>query len=368
MQERYTRQWERKGRRRGKSASDESPVPRRGDRSASDEARDSYYGLPVIHKPHWKWLIIWYFYLGGIAGASYALAALARLGGAPGGERIARAGRYLSLAALLPCPPLLILDLGRPERFYRMLRVVKLRSPMSVGTWILSGFGGVCGLAAVGQAGRDGLLGDSNPAARLARAIPTEPLDAVGLPFAFGLSGYTGVLLAATAVPLWTRHHLVMGPLFLASSLSNASAALSLALLPSARRGDPAHAAIERVETVAALSELALLTAFEYRLGPTLGRPLREGHVGRVYRLGALGMGIAAPLALRLGLTLAGRHSRPALALASALTLVGGFAFRYAMVIGGRLSADDPHATFELTRGASDADESAIASPLSPGA
>ena len=70
--------------------------------------------MPVIHKPHWRWLIITYFFLGGIAGGSYAIASVAELVGGAGGRRITR-GRFISLAALLPCPLLLVLDLGRPS-------------------------------------------------------------------------------------------------------------------------------------------------------------------------------------------------------------------------------------------------------------
>nr|MDQ3044587.1 polysulfide reductase NrfD [Chloroflexota bacterium] len=75
---------------------------------------------PVIHRPHWKWLIVAYFYLGGISGASFAIAALADMVGGVGNQRLVRTGRYLSIATLVPCPPLLILDLGRPARFLYM--------------------------------------------------------------------------------------------------------------------------------------------------------------------------------------------------------------------------------------------------------
>ena len=42
----------------------------------------------------------------------------------------------------------LVADLGRPERFLNMLRVFKLSSPMSVGSWLLSAFGGAATVAA----------------------------------------------------------------------------------------------------------------------------------------------------------------------------------------------------------------------------
>ncbi|MCV5792012.1 polysulfide reductase NrfD, partial [Escherichia coli] len=78
-----------------------------------------------------------------------------------GGDRArptVRTARYVSFLAFLPCPPLLILDLGRPERFLHMLRVVKLRSPMSVGTWCLILFGGAATTSVAAQAAQDGRL------------------------------------------------------------------------------------------------------------------------------------------------------------------------------------------------------------------
>ncbi len=322
-----------------------------GGRSAGDEARDSYYGLPVIHRPQWNWLIVLYFFLGGIAGASYAIAGIARLFDDAESRRIARAGRYLALATLIPSPVLLILDLGRPERFHHMLRVVKIRSPLSVGTWVLTLFGGVCALTALGQAAEDGLLGRDTALARLGRAVPERGLNLLGLAPAFALSGYTGTLLAATAVPLWTKRALLMGPLFLASSMSNATAAIALILALTPGSGEAGRRRLERLETVATVAELALLLAVRGGLGETIARPLVTGRLGRVYRLGVLGIGLGAPLALRAGSIVRSRApSRAATTLTSALILTGGLLFRYAILYAGRASADDPQATFALAR------------------
>jgi formate-dependent nitrite reductase membrane component NrfD len=315
-------------------------------RSAGDEARDSYYGVPVVHKPHWKWLIILYFYLGGLSGASYFVAAIAERFGGQHGRPIARAGHYLSLAALIPSPFLLILDLGRPERFLYMLRVVKLSSPMSVGTWGLTLFGAFCTLSAMVQAAQDGLLGQ----ARVLRRLPSQAISAVGSLFGFFVAGYTGVLLAATAIPLWTRAHRLMGPLFLASALSTATAALTL-ILTLARSSHESLKRLERLERVALVAELGLLLALRATLGRTLARPMEEGQLGAIYRGGVLGLGLVAPLALHArSILLKQPLSRAAASVASLLVLVGGFLFRYVIVMAGRASGDDPQATFEMTR------------------
>jgi hypothetical protein len=100
----------------------------------------SYYDYPVLKKPVWGWEIIWYFFFGGLAAGCYVIASIAALFGSREDRATARTGYYLSLLALLPCPALLIKDLGRPERFLNMLRIFKVKSPMSIGAriWRLS--------------------------------------------------------------------------------------------------------------------------------------------------------------------------------------------------------------------------------------
>jgi formate-dependent nitrite reductase membrane component NrfD len=332
----YERRWEARG------------GGRAGTRSVADETRTSYYGQPVIHKPEWKWLIIAYFFLGGIASGTYVLASIADLLGPRSDRRIVRAGRYLSLAALIPCPILLILDLGRPERFHHMLRVFKLRSPMSVGTWGLTVFGAFCALAALIQAARDGLLGRTNGAARLLCALPSRAIDLAGAAAALLVGGYTGVLLAATAVPLWTKNSPLMGPLFLASAASSSTAAiaLTLALVPGTKHRTLLR--LERLDAIFLAAEAALLGVSWLRVGRTIARPLTAGRLGWLNGLGVVGLGIAVPLALQVRALLAGAAPAPgAPAAAAALVLAGGYLFRCVLVMAGHKSADDPHATFE---------------------
>lgn len=318
--------------------------------SAAPRETTGYYGLPPIHKAHWHWLVISYFFLGGIAAGSYVVASLSDLLGGDSGRRIARVGRYVSLAALLPSPLLLILDLRRPERFLHMLRVFKLRSPMSLGVWGLVGFSAFSGLSASAQAARDGWLGAVPVAPVLLRALPGRAIGALGIGPAFFLGGYTGVLLAATAVPLWTRRFLLMGPLFVTSALSTGTAAIALVLSLAGNTSHRTLRRLERLDSVALLVELALMTTLHRGLGPIIGRPLEHGALGRVHTM-VLTLGLAAPLGLQGPAALFGwRLPRGVTALASVLVLVGGYMLRYLMVIGGQESANDPSATFEHAR------------------
>lgn len=310
-------------------------------RTASTGVRDTYYGAPVIKAPHWRWLIIVYFFLGGLAGGSSIIATVTELTG--GDRALARAARYLSVAAIIPSPVLLILDLGRPERFLNMLRIVKLRSPMSLGTWALGGLSLSSFAAAALQLRTD--AGHRKIPARGYRAV-----GVLGLPFAGFVSGYTGVLLAATNVPLWARNYLLMGPLFVASAFSSSLAALSLALGVTAGDQPETATKMARAEVVCLASELGLLTASLVRLG-TLGRPLTRGTWGSLFWPFAYFGGIVVPLALQiLGPARGYRASRFRRVATAIMVLAGSFVLRTLMIFAGRESANRPEDYFAYTR------------------
>ena len=95
--------------------------------------------------PHWKWLIVFYFFFGGLAGGCYFLAALIDLRGRPEDRPMARLGYYVVLPCLLVCGVLLIIDLSRPDRFWHLLLqsntlapMFKYWSPMSIGSSSMS--------------------------------------------------------------------------------------------------------------------------------------------------------------------------------------------------------------------------------------
>lgn len=97
-----------------------------------EQKEAAYYDYPVLKAPFWGWEIVWYFFFGGLAAGCYIIASLTALFGSRQDRATARTGYYLSLLALLPCPVLLIKDLGRPDRFLHMLRMFKMQSPMSI--------------------------------------------------------------------------------------------------------------------------------------------------------------------------------------------------------------------------------------------
>jgi hypothetical protein len=284
--------------------------------AASPDGTVSYYGQPVIKAPVWKGYIPWYFFAGGLAGASMPLAAVAGLRGNRALERRAWA---TALAALGISPVLLIADLGRPARFHHMLRVAKVTSPMSVGTWTISVAGTATGLAAARSF--FGWFPRAGAAAAGAAAL-LGPL----------VSAYTAVLVADTAVPAWHGALRELPFVFVGSSAASAGGAGAL-LTP------VAHAApARRLALAGAVGELAAAHRMERRLGD-LGEPYRRGTAGRLTRAArACTAGGAALLAARGG-------RRPGAAGGGALLLAGAALQRWAVFKAGIASAEDPRYT-----------------------
>ncbi|HET9110735.1 MAG TPA: NrfD/PsrC family molybdoenzyme membrane anchor subunit, partial [Ktedonobacterales bacterium] len=326
-------------------------------RPATYDERKTYYDHPMVKVPKWRWYIPGYFWLGGIAGGAAMIGAVAHFLGGRGGRETARHARYLSFVLAIICPVLLILDLHRPERFLRMFRVFKLSSPLSVGTWFLTAFGAVSGALALRQAADDDVIIRRKSAlGRLARRfIPAGPLSVLHGLFGLGLGGYTGVLIAVTAVPLWAAGGVLLGPLFLATALASGAAALILlALAFGKHEPDSMHIreSIEVVETVGAVSQLALVAAREAVVTKRINQPLRRGRWGLIYRAGAVGGGMVTPLALRLAARFLGpRAARTLSAVAATLNLLGALAERFAIIEAGKVSAADPLAYQDLTAG-----------------
>ncbi len=312
-----------------------------------EQREPTYYDYPVLKEPTWGWEIIWYFFFGGLAAGCYIIASIASLFGSSEDRAVARAGYYASLLALLPCPPLLIKDLGKPERFLNMLRIFKVKSPMSMGTYGLITFSAFSGLAAVIQAARDGLLGAWWGARWLAR-LPQKLLAVPGTFFAFFLGGYTGVLLTATSVPLWSRSKL-LGGVFLSSAVSTSSALIGLVLRIVGAPGKALHK-LERLEWAALLVEMTGLLAF-LRGSGRAARPLvgaGPDEKGRTFWSLVFGSGLILPWLLQ-SAGLLGKHTekrrRGCGILISLLVLIGGYFLRRTVIDAGHTSSMDARST-----------------------
>jgi len=305
---------------------------------------DGYYNYPVVRRPVWTWQIPAYFWLGGIAGGAYVTASLAQNFGSAEDRRYVADGFYLAALAAIPCAPLLTADLGRPERFHHMLRIFKPLSPMNLGAWTLTAFAPLTVARAAARAAETRLL--RGPLAALTRLVPKSLIELTGTVLGLTLAGYTGVLLAATNVPLWAKSKL-LGGVFMASAMSSGSAAVALA---AARRGAP-DAILHRlatIESAASVGEMAMLTGYLAQSGKT-ARPLTSGRVAMPFWLGAVGAGTLLPLLLH---RIAGRrHGGILRSLSSAAalgSLAGSLALRWSIFEAGKASSEDQAASFEL--------------------
>ena len=160
----------------------------------------TYYGRPILHTPPWGHEIPAYLFLGGVAGGSGLIAAGAAF---TGREVLRRNSRIASIVAVALGGAALAKDLGRPERALNMMRTLKLTSPMSVGSWILTGFGTGAGISLAAELAPAMLPHKVATNAVVSQAISVaDPIGSVTSAFfAPPLAAYTAVLLADTAAP-----------------------------------------------------------------------------------------------------------------------------------------------------------------------
>src|SRR5882762_6037979 len=254
--------------------------------------------------PHWRWLIILYFFFGGLAGGCYFVASMLDLMGRPSDRPLARLGYLLAFPIVVVCGLLLIADLGRPERFWHMMLqsatwrpMLKTYSPMSLGAWGLLVFGGFAFLSFLGA---------------LADGGRRRPLAVLRPP------GLIGTVVA------------VLGGLAGFFLVSSASTSIALLLLLGSRRVFLVGGlrALQRFDMIVLVLELLTLAALVVSLG-SLARVWLDAW-GALLVLGVVGLGIVAPLLL---------HARARTPISSearaaaVLVLLGGFLLRVVIVL-----------------------------------
>src|SRR6266511_937974 len=263
--------------------------------------------------PHWRWLIILYFFVGGIAGGSYFVAALLQWFGRPEDRPVIRTGYTLGFWGAIISGALLTLDLGRPLRFWHMLfqsehfpsLMFKSWSPISFGAWAILLFG-ACAALSWWEERRD------RPPILVAKLVA-----GLGGLFGFFVAGYTGVLLSVTNRPIWADSPW-LGALFLVSGGSTGAATL---LLLAPRRGIAQTSTrwLSSFDRNALVLELVILVAFLVSLG-SVARVWVSGW-GLLLLVGVVGAGIVWPLRLHAG-------GASAMASSAKLVLLGGFLLR----------------------------------------
>lgn len=286
--------------------------------------------------PDWGWLIVLYFFFGGLAGGSYFLAVLIDLFGRPEDRPLARLGYYIAFPCVLLSGLLLTLDLTRPLRFWHMLiesntfqPMFKPWSPMSVGSWALLIFGIFSLISFLAALAEDDRL--AWPAGRKFRppSMLSKVVAVIGGLVGFYVAGYTGVLLAVTNRPIWSDTPL-LGMLFVVSAAS-ISAALMILLAHRSGWKMPGVAALHRMDAWVVALEFLVLIAVLTSLGPVFRAWLNAW--GLLMFFGVIVVGMLIPLALYWRRQWLGDRN---VTTAAALVLVGGFILRLVIVFSAQ--------------------------------
>jgi formate-dependent nitrite reductase membrane component NrfD len=281
--------------------------------------------------PEWRWFIVAYFFLGGLAGGSYFLATLMDRFGPEQDRPLVRLGYLVAFPLVCVCGVVLTVDLGRPERFWHMLvqsqtfrPMLKTFSPMSTGAWVLLLFSGCAFVSFAGTLAERGwpdwaILRLGSPAAPAGRLV-----TGVGAILGLYLAGYTGVLISVTNRPIWADTTL-LGLTFLSSATSTSAALLILLGAWMGLSRDRLRR-LERFDRSALILEAGAIVALVASLG-RIATVWLDGW--GILLAGVVLGGIAVPLLLD-------RERRPErrpVWIAPALVLLGGLVLRMVIIL-----------------------------------
>jgi formate-dependent nitrite reductase membrane component NrfD len=281
--------------------------------------------------PDWTWLIIIYFFLGGIAGGSAFLGGLLDLWGAEVDRPIARIAHLLAAPLVAIGGILLVIDLNRPERFWHNMfesengtPIFKWWSPISFGTWTLGAFGLFATIVFVGVLAEIGYLPKGLAALRQGGLGKT--LSFLSGILGIFLCGYTGLLLTVTNRPFWGDTTL-LGLLFL---LSGVSAAAALLLLIANRRGHPASIEwLGRMDFWSSIIELAVVIVIAASINSVV-RDVFDNWWGVLILVGFVLAGVLVPMVLHGWPQILGRSAIP---IAAVLVIFGSFFLRCGVIM-----------------------------------
>jgi len=280
----------------------------------------------------WGHEIVIYFFLIGTAGMTFVYAAAPAVfgnvfgGAAKSMEPFQRVGLLVSLALLLICGPLLIMDLGQPERFLYPILHFHWTSPLSWGSLFLPLFG----LCVVGF-----LLGHLKGNQSLMRLT-----GILGSLLALSMPLYTGLdLMVNQTRELWSNPTIPL--LFVILSMSSGTAVVAVIQL---LRGQLDARTTEFLHT---FLYLALAVTFALFLAEWVVLNYGSGEkqqaweiINQLFGFKYWGMtfliGILAPLVL-VAVPRLGRDPR-VLTLAAVMSAVGAYTFREVLIYAGQLT------------------------------
>ncbi|MFC7477223.1 NrfD/PsrC family molybdoenzyme membrane anchor subunit [Dankookia sp. GCM10030260] len=292
---------------------------------------ETYHGRPALKPAGFDWKVATYIAVLGTAGGAQVLAAVARRNDPGDRDGLARRARLLALAGSVIGPAVLVGHLKTPKRWYNMLRILRPDSPMSWGSWLLTGFGIASAATALGD-----VLGERWPRTKRLADVAQAPAAAAGA----GMAVYTASLLSATSNPLWASAPAPLAAQFGAASMAGAAAALALLQRRAGEAGSARR--LERFGNLALAAEFLAgeVAGSRWRQAGVAG-PLEQGPLASQYRIGGKAVGLALPVAAR-------AVGSPVLG--SLAVLAGSALLRHALLRAGDVSSKRPHDYFGATQ------------------
>ncbi|MBC2723445.1 NrfD/PsrC family molybdoenzyme membrane anchor subunit [Desulfosporosinus sp.] len=273
----------------------------------------------------WGGPIAFYLFLAGIAGGAFLTASLTDLFSKNQYPKVIRSGVSIAIVTIIIGLGLLVVDLGRPLSFWKLLLHVNMGSVMSIGVFIVSGF---TALAVV----YGYLIWLGGSAQKRDLQTFRKPVAGLGILFSIGTATYTGFLLSAvTTNDFWYTPFLgitsvpFLPILFLVSATSTGLAAT---LIGAWNSGD--LTAYKKVDMVLIILELVLISILYLSVHPIFF----SGSMAVLFWLGVVGLGLIIPLLISFyGIT---NHKNVVLPVCT-MVVIGGLSLRYFVVYTGQL-------------------------------
>ena len=272
-----------------------------------------------------------YFYMTGLSAGSFILSTMAYGFGMASYKPIAKPGIILAILLLALGPVMLIIDLGQPLRFWHLFPYLNLASPITWGTFLLMAYplNGVI-YAWFMFSGNLKL---------------TRLFGMVGIPLAISVHGYTGFILAlGKARALWNTA--LMPMYFLVSAMVSGIALMILVVLIQGRLSPERKVNRELAYSLGKMLAMTILVDLFLVISDVLVLLTADVEAREAAQLILFGsfrpyfvwvelvLGSFLPLGL-LFFPPTGRRLSTVV-LAAVLAMIGVFAMRYVMVIGGQ--------------------------------
>ncbi len=276
-------------------------------------------------------LISLYFYLTGLSAGSFIISTFAYGFGMVKFKPLGKIGVVMATLLLLIAPMTFLVDLEQPLRFWHLILYLRITSPITWGTFLLTLYPMNCIVY-----GYCMFKGDMKK---------TKIFGLIGIPLALMVHGYTGFILAlGKARVLWNTA--IMPPIFLVSAMVSGLAMMILVVIikdyfiQRKKDHDPTLLYdLGKFLVVSIVLDLiligtdltVLLTSHTEAYMAAL--MLLKGGFAQLFLGVEVLLGAVIPLILLLSPFT--KHWIPGLVIASILVMIGIFAMRYIMVVGG---------------------------------